>query len=382
MRPGFVLLGGRTIAEHQLDIALDFGCERILCLVNVMDQQLLPLQHRTERAGRLFHTVTAVRELSAIVTANDEVIMLAEGLMADRERALNVLESGTGVFVQPVEVGLAAGFERLDINNASAGMLRIPGRLIEELAQLSTDYDIGSALTRIALQDGIPMREVPAEARGGMQWQMISGDRQAVAIEHDWLVQQLGQSSPQSPGNWLARQGVLSFGSSLLHGGNGSAIMLGATLAALALSLGLASLEWPVAGFLGCAIAWIFYRIASLLRRIERPTVRTDGNPLDHFRVLGWLFDAQLVLLAVWSSDVESGGGITEHIFIPVIFLLLIRLLPQLHTMLASAWLSDRTILAFGFAILAAIGFLHWAMALSAVLLAGLALFATRPNTG
>lgn len=200
-------------------ISRSISRDRIVCLVNTMDPQLLPLQHRSERAGRLFHTITSPRELSALVTANDEVIMLTEGLMADRERALNVLETGTGVFVQPVEAGLAAGFERLDINNASAGMLRIPGRLIESLAQLSEDYAVGSALSRIALQDGIPMREVAAEARSGLRWLMIRSESEAYAVEHDWLAQQLGQSQARSPGNWLASQGVLSFGPSLLARG-------------------------------------------------------------------------------------------------------------------------------------------------------------------
>ncbi|RZA15341.1 MAG: hypothetical protein EOP02_24900 [Proteobacteria bacterium] len=382
MRPGFVLVGGRTIAEHQLDVALDFGCERIVCLVTAIDPQLLGLQHRAERAGRSFHTVTAPRELSALVTANDEVVMLAEGLLADRERALNVLETGTGVFVQPVETGVAAGFERLDINNASAGILRLPGRLIEGLTRVSEDYDVGSALTRIALQDGIPMREVPAEARCGLHWLMISSEADAYAIEHDWLEQQLGQSPSRSPGNWLARQGVLSFGPSLLHGGNASAIMLGAMLAALALAVGIASLGWPVTGFAGCAVAWIFYRIALLLRRVEQPAFRRDGPRHDYVRALGWLFDALLVLLAAWSVEEYKGGSFAEHLFSPIMFVLLVRLLPQLHTMLAGAWLSDRAVLSVGFAIFAALGVLHWALALGAVFLAGLAIFATRPNSG
>ena len=382
LRPGFVLVGGRTIAEHQLDIALDFGCDRIICLVNGLDPQLVTLQHRAERAGRLFHTVTAPRELSALVTANDEIIMLTEGLLADRERALTMLETGTGIFVQPVELGLAAGFERLDINNASAGMIRVPGRLIEGLTQLSTDYDVCSALTRIALQDGTPMREVPAESRSGLNWQMIASDRDAVAIEQDWLAQQLGQAPPQSLGNWLARQGVLNFGPSLLHAGNGSAIMLGAMIAAMALALGMASLNWSAPGFIGCGIAWIFYRIARLLRRIEQPAVQMEGARFDYTRALGWLFDAQLVLLAVWNTDGQATVTFLEHLFIPVIFLLLIRLLPQLHTMLASAWLSDRTVLCLLFALFAALGLLSWAMALGAVMLAGLAIFATRPNSG
>ena len=382
LRPGFVLIGGRTIAEHQLDIALDFGCERIICLIRGLEPQILTLQHRAEQAGRQFHTVTATRELSALVTAADEILVLAEGLLADREWAVQLLEKESGVFVQPVEAGMAAGFERLDINNAAAGMLRIPGRLIENLVQLPADCDVTSSLTHIALQHGCAMREIPAEARSGVYWQMIRNEGDAFAIEHDWLAQQIGHPGPLSPGRWLARQGIFGFGPSLLHADNASAIMIAAMAGTLALALAIAWLGSTAGGFLGCAIAWILYRGAILLRRIERPMARHEASRVDPLRALGWAFDAQLVLFMVWSQKAGLVGEVPHRLIIALIFLLLIRLLANMRTVPWRGWLSDRLVLSCTLAICSALGVLDWAVALGAVALVTAGIAVTRPDSG
>lgn len=72
------------------------------------------------------------------------------------------------------------------------------------------------------------------------------------------------------------------------------------------------------------------------------------------------MFDVLLVLLAVWCSNEETGGPFPHTLFIPVIFLLLVRLLPQLHITLTSAWLSESIGAVSRLYICAALGVLHW----------------------
>ncbi len=365
------------MVQHQFDIALAFGCERLICLIRSLDPEVVALQHRAEQAGVLFNTISAPRDLSALVTAADDVVVLYEGLLADTVRARDLLEQGTGVFVQPVEVGLAAGFERIDINNASAGMVRVPGRLIDALVQLPPDCDVPSALTRIALQNGIALREVPAESRSAMNWQMVTSESDAFAIEQEWIAHRLGNARLVSPGRWVARLGVTVFGSSLLHAGNASRIIVAGMLATLALAVGTAWLGAAVGGFVLCAVAWILLCAATMLKRLESPLAQGGARP-SFMLALDWLFDAVLVLLLHWAAPPLAGTSPLLSLAVPVTFVLLVRHCRQLRAMPGGATVSDRTVLSLVLATSAALGITEWAIALGSVILAGASIAVTR----
>jgi hypothetical protein len=378
LRRGNIRVSGRPVVQHQLDLALAFACDRVICLVKSLEPEVIALQHRTEAAGKVFNTVSAPRDLSALITAADDVIVLHEGLLADTGRARALLEQGQGVFVLPVETGLASGFERIDINNAVAGMMRIPGRLIEALLQITPDCDVPSALTRIALQSGISLRNVPAEARTGTQWLMIASEEDAHAIEPDWIAERLLPVRLASPGRWVARHALLAFGSSLLHAGNASRIMIGAGLAALALALGTGWLGASTAGFLLCALAWICLHTAASLKGLEAPLTRADIRFLPAIIALDWGFDAALVVLIVWAAPPLAGTSLVLGLAMPVTFLLLVRLAGTHPAMTGAGTFSDRTLLSLLLAGFTVVGLVDWAVALGAVGLAGALIAATR----
>lgn len=375
-------MAGRPVIQHQLDIALAFGCDRLVCMVRSLDPEVIALQHRAELAGVLFNTVSSPRDLSALVTAADEVVVLQEGLLAETARAHTLLEQGSGVFVQPIEAGLAAGFERIDINNASAGMLRIPGRLIEALVQLPPDSDVPSALTRIALQSGVSLRDVPVEARTGAQWRIIASEDEAHAIERDWIAHRLGEAPLASPGRWIARRAVLAFGSALLHAGNASRVMSAGLLVMLALALAAGWLGFSAFGFVFGALAWICLRCAAKLKRLERPASR-DSNDLRLGEIVpGWGFDLVLVALIHWAAPPLAGTSPVLALAMPITFLLLVRLAGLQPNLPGAATISDRTVLSLLLAGFAAIGLIEWAVALGACLLAAGGLAATRARGG
>ena len=68
---GALALGGRSIAERQLDFALALGCERIVCIADGPDPRVLALQHRAEAAGAQFNLIAGARWLVTLVHAND-----------------------------------------------------------------------------------------------------------------------------------------------------------------------------------------------------------------------------------------------------------------------------------------------------------------------
>jgi hypothetical protein len=198
-------LGAVTLARHQLGIVLALGCERIVCLTQAPYDDIVELKSAVEAVGARFHLIAEPRALVGLVTAIDEVVALGDGLLAWPPTAIALLEGGPAVLVQPVEAGITAGFERLDLNHADAGACRIPGRLVQRLTELPRDCDGFSALQRIALQGGVPQRLLPAVALAEGRWTLVRSEVEAHAAESHWIHRAI-RGAPARPGAAARRQ--------------------------------------------------------------------------------------------------------------------------------------------------------------------------------
>jgi hypothetical protein len=366
----FLRVGGATLARHQLGLALAMDCQRIVCLARDVAPELLALQHQAEGAGARFHILSSARALAGLVTANDDLLVLSDGLLADPGEARMLLEPGHAVLVQPIETGLAAGFERIDINHAAAGAFRVPGRLVEQLVELPPDCDVPSALTRIALQAGVPMQQVPAPAREGVRWRLIRDEAEAHAIEIDWMREHMGERSARTPVSLLSRFALLTLGPSLLHNGNGSKGGDIATLVTILLGLGAGWFGFTVVGFLLCALAAILRDGAAMLQRVERASLSLPAPSLSVEDALGWLLDLALVLLVVWAAPLMPWEAFVGRLFPPLMLVILARLLPRVFDRALVPWIEDRVLLALLLALAAGLGALSGAVQVLALLLA------------
>jgi hypothetical protein len=332
-------IGGRSVARHQLELALAWQCERVVCVAAALSPELVQLQHLAEGRGARFHVITGPRALAGLVSAADEIFVLSDGLFAS-EPAIAVLEAGQGVVVQPIESGLAAGFERIDLNSASGGAMRVPGRLVAQLAELPPDCDAVAALQRLALQAGVARRQLPTIVEGQF-WTLVRADAEAHAIEPRWVRQRLGVMPSWTPGHWLALLSVRRFGAALLDSGSGTWGVLAGALVLVALSLGAgwfgqATLAF---GFLGCG--WIVKEAYGLLRRIEGRAV----TALSASGSLGWLIDGVLVALAGWAVIPHEGQFEPDRYFPAMMLLALLRLVPRALDAKWTALLKDRALL-------------------------------------
>jgi hypothetical protein len=332
------------------------------------------LQHAAEEAGVRLHVIAGARALAGLVTANDELIVFTEGLLAAPQEAIGLLECGHAVLVQPIESGLAAGFERIDLNHAAAGALHIPGRLVEHLADLPADCDIPSALTRIALQAGIAMSSVPAAAREGARWKLVRDEVEAHAIEAAWMRLHMGEGELPTPGVLLSRLSVSAFGPSLLHAGSGWRLVAAGAVAVMLLALGAGWLGYAGVALVLAAFAWTVRRAAGLLERVEHDSLNLRTSPISGEQVLGWLLDVTLIAIVVWSAPLLPWESALARIFPPFILVCLARLLPRVLLRGWIAWLEDRALLALLLALAAALGVLVLAVQLLAMALATAAL--------
>jgi hypothetical protein len=342
----FLRVAGASVAQHQLGMVLALECQRVVCLARGTSPELIALQHDAERAGLQFTIATGPAQLAGLVTAGDELVVISEGLFADPTQAVGLLEGRAPVvLVQPVEGALAAGFERIDINRASAGMMRLPGQLVERLHQQPTDCDVISTLTRIALQTGVAMREVPATARAGSGWRMIRSEAEAYALEDEWLRSRFGESACGSPGRAVARFGVLTFGSSLLHAGNASNVVSIAVLGAIAIAVGLGWFGLVWGGFAFVSAAWLLVEASRLLRAAERHALGQPSPAIPRADALMWLIDAAFALLILLDMPRFPGEPVLAWLCMPAILMLLLVLGPRVTGGRFAGWIADRALL-------------------------------------
>lgn len=343
---GFLHVGGVNVARQQLGLALALGCERIVCLARELDPNLLAIQHAAEAAGAQFHAIAAPRAIAGLVTAADELVVIADGLLADPEEAQRLLGAGHCVLVQPVDAGIAAGFERLDINHASAGALRIPGRLAERLADLPPDIDAVSTLTRIALQNGVQQRQIAVAEASARRWVLVRSDEEAHALEPAWIAERMRSDASRSPGNWLARTAAKRFGPALLHSGGGKRATFGAAAFLTVLGLGAGWFGLVSAGLTACALGWITGRVACELLEVERGALLQKTGRVPWQGLFDWLSDIALVALAGWGIGASPPTTWGQQYFAPIMVVALARVIPQLTQNRWARWLDDRPLVA------------------------------------
>lgn len=197
---GLLPFAGRSVLALQIDAALALGCERIVCLAESAGPGIAALQRQAEDASARFHAIAAHRVLSGMVSSNDELVVLAPGLLADRSWLVERFADRQGVAVLPIESGLEHGFERIDRDRAWAGALVVRGDAVEALAALPPDGDPVAGLLRIALQRGVRAIPVPEAALDDGRWSLVRGAEQAMRLETRWLSRHIPAPGLGRPG--------------------------------------------------------------------------------------------------------------------------------------------------------------------------------------
>jgi hypothetical protein len=352
----FLKVGGISLARQQVALASALGCKRIVCLTHGMTEPLLSLQHDVEAHGQLFHTIDNIRGLVGLVNSGDELIVISDGLLVDRQQVLGLIHAESGVLVQPVDTGLAAGFERIDLNWATAGMIRIPGRLVDQLMDLPADIDVISALTRIALQAGVPQRRLPAGIAPGSICSLIRNDSEAHAAEVAWFERHQPDFQPWSPTSWIARLAARRIGPTLLDAkGRTLGLLIGA-LALLLLALGASWFGYSKLGLGLCASSWIAWQTRKMVDAVEREMLGFGGGRPRSQEVFEIALDGAIVLAAGWGGAAAMAERPENAYFAPVMVVIMARLLSRAIPAIWARAIADRLVLSLSLVIALSIG--------------------------
>lgn len=318
----FRMFAGRSILSHQLDCAIDWDCESVVCLVSGLGQDVIACQHRAEAAGVRFQAIEDLRRLSGLVKANDDVFVIADGLLPAQGEAGRLLAERPAVLTFPVDPALGLGFERIDSEHAWAGILQTRGQAVERLSDLPPDAEAASALLRIALQAGTRQSPLDPALLANGDWLLDADLPTLQAREKRWFSGQGSSVSFAAPGLATAER----IGSRLARdivGTRLERIPLLATVCAGLLAALMAALDKPLLALsLGSAMA-VLLPVAGVIQRFGRtPRHRARRFGVDTTLRAG----ADLLLIALVALTIPVEGDTWVRVFIPVILFGLLRL--------------------------------------------------------
>jgi len=353
---------GKSLARRQLDFALAAGCERVIAIGNGALPEAIALRHAAEARGARFQCIGDTHGLLGAVAAADELLVLAPGLLPEDAVALESLERGTAVLVLPAGPGVAAGFERIDLERAWGGALVLPGRLVERLSDLPADSEATAALLRIALQARVAEKRLPEQALAEGSWAVIGRGDDAALRQQAWLKRNLPTSGGIGAARSLARFGLRRFAIPLLGHARALAGLWSGVAAMLAGAIGAAVAGWPVLGFVLVALGALLAEFAiGLVHLRDAPFGASARKRLN--LLVPCLVDAALIACAALSLD----GDWLHRLFPPLVLLGALHASRPGHWLNLAALLGDRALLAVVFALAAALDLAEPAVMLAAL---------------
>jgi hypothetical protein len=346
------LVAGRPVARHQLDFALAQGCGKILCLGHGAAPEAIALRHAAEGAAVQFQVVRGVRDLPAAVRGDDQLLVLAQGLLPESRLAFDLLKEGEGLLVLPAEAGWSAGFERLDLTASWGGAMVLPGRYADRLDQLPDDAEPVAGLLRIARQAKVPERFLPEAELSERRWQIVRTSEAARALEPGWLRRRLPAPSPFRPTAWLAGAILRRSAGPLL----GTRRTAGALLAGAAVGLvGALAAGWfglPVLAFAILAMTALLIEAREALGLLGRSIFLVPTKPSRLLFVLRLMWDGALVAVGVLAIE----GSRAHRTFTPLVAVGLLRIAPPWPLTGWRALAGDRGLVALLLALASALG--------------------------
>lgn len=367
-------LAGRSVLARQVDLLRAQGCERILCLCDRIDAEILQVQAAVESSGGTFQALRGFLHLPAMVRADEELVILADGLVPDPATMHDLFATGPQpprfVVSLPADSPLVTrhpdDFERIDATRHWAGLLVMRGAPVQHLADFPPDADAISVLLRLALQAGTPCRSLP-EKRSATQGWLLATDEAALAHQEQALINvAAGDTNWRNPSKAAARMAARVLIPRGLARGPLIVLLTAATL--LLGGVGASALGVPSAGLALAVCGVLAAALAEALAAIRQHLLGDESSQRILAR-FGWAVEilcAITLLFALspawWGEPLAVLGPITIG---------LARLVLRDSRFAPIAVVADLAVLLAALAIAAAFDLLPLGTALAALLLLG-----------
>ena len=335
---GFARLGGRTLLSWQVDLAHDLGCERFVCLTEAKHEAFDELRAQIEGFGGEFHTISGPMPLVSLLSADQELVVIADGLIADRELVSNLLEQQRGVLCLPDEVGIAAGFERIDAQHAWAGIFVARAQIAERLAEMPPDSDTVSLLLRLALQSGGKLIPMDTEVLQTGEWLLMRSGSDLEVRDRNLLDATIERVSWWEPTRAISRRLARSLAPDGLE--NGPLIAGVAGGLSLAGALTASYFANQAAGFALLGLTVFLWSCRDGLAQLKTRLRGSEPNSPMGLRDI--LLDIAIIAVFAWPFDASN---LLQSLFLPLALIGKLRLGAKIWPDPYARVLNDRVLL-------------------------------------
>ncbi len=363
----FQTLSGRSVIAWQYDLLRKLECDRLICLCEAATPEILEIQHLAEADGVQFHAIRGPLQLVGLITADQDLLMILDGLVIEPYLAQSFLSKGRVVATLPASSSQAsefpADFERIDATRAWAGLAVLRGSVVERLAELPADGDTMSLLLRLALQSGVKDMPLDIEAVNEGEW-LLASDADELEKRQIALVARGAEVAPWTgPGRALAGLIVQKLAPKGLEQGPLLLAIVG--IAASAAMVGASWVELSVFGLLLGAVGAFTLAMSRAGTRLRSSIFGTSKKEKSS-RILNALQD----ILAVTALMIPALTPAIDpaEAALPVLAIGLARLSSTVNSTAIAGFWADRTTHLIAFAVCAIIGQLPLGIAVFAAL--------------
>jgi len=281
-------LAERPVLAWQTALACALGCERVIILSDAPDEALSEAERTCRSQGAAFHRLRQFAGLAALIHADDELLLIGDGLLPDRG-ALEELVAPAGAGKPLARVVLCLpddhtqsarwpeDFERIDAARCWAGVSVMRAGPVQRLVDFPPDSNAVSLLLRMALQDGTACRTLTASQSAENRW-LLAHDPEVLGAQEQALIAGSRKAGEWSaPGLALAEAMAARFA---LRGAGMAA--LGASLGGLVClmaALGAGAAGWGVAALAGALLGSLALDLGAGLGRIRRAVLGGAATP-------------------------------------------------------------------------------------------------------
>ena len=147
-------LAGRTLVERQVRLAVEAGAKPVILVIDRESPELANAFNRLRAEGLDILVARNAGEAARAVQANDPVLLIADGLLADRDQVRRLIEAGGTALLTVPGLDFDDRFERIDVESRWGGLAMIDGQALKHVAAMLQDWDLQSTLLRHAVQNG------------------------------------------------------------------------------------------------------------------------------------------------------------------------------------------------------------------------------------